>query len=305
MKAILVNPKAGGGRAGAQWDRLSAQLPLSRSLPVFMPPSSEAMREVVRQLLSSGCQRLVVVGGDGTLHLVAGEILATGSSEVSLGLVPLGTGCDFARTLGLPKSPREAFTLALEGPAKPVDAGVIDGPGPRVFFVNVASAGISGMVDELVNANPRRGALAFLTATLQALRRYQPRQLAVHVDGQELFSGFALLMAVANGTSFGKGMHIAPLARPNDGLLDVVVVEAVRGLQLVRRLPLVYLGRHLRLPQVRFVRGREVQLKAQEPLPPFDVDGECVPSGPARFSVVPGALQVAHETAGDSEPVKP
>jgi diacylglycerol kinase (ATP) len=218
VKAILVNPKAGGGRAGAQWDRLSAQLPLSRSLPVFMPPSSEAMREAVRQLLSSGCQRLVVVGGDGTLHLVAGEILATGSSEVSLGLVPLGTGCDFARTLGLPKSPREAFTLALEGPAKPVDAGVIDGPGPRVFFVNVASAGISGMVDELVNANPRRGALAFLTATLQALRRYQPRQLAVQVDGQELFSGPALLVAVANGTSFGKGMHIAPLARANDGL---------------------------------------------------------------------------------------
>ncbi|MFN3414154.1 MAG: sphingosine kinase, partial [Thermoanaerobaculum sp.] len=112
--------------------------------------------------------------------------------------------------------------------------------------------------------------------------------------GQELFSGPALLVAVANGTSFGKGMRIAPLARPNDGLLDVVVVEAVRGWQLVRRLPLVYLGRHLRLPQVRFARGKEFRLSVADPLPPFDVDGECVPSGPAGFSVMPGALQVAH-----------
>lgn len=293
MKAVLVNPRAGGGRARAQWERLSAQLPLARSLPVLMPPSPEVMRAAVRQLLAASCRRLVVVGGDGTLHMVAGEILAAGAaSAVSLGLVPLGTGCDFARALALPKRPSQAFQLALEGEARPVDAGVIHGFWGREFFVNVASAGISGLVDELVNANPRRGTLAFLTSTLRALRRYQPAVATVEVDGQTLYSGPILLAAVANGTSFGKGMRIAPLARVDDGVLDVVVVEAVRGLQLVRRLPLVYLGRHVRLPQVRFARGREVRLDFANPLPPFDVDGECVASAPSTFSVMAGALKV-------------
>lgn len=294
MKAILVNPRAGGGRAQAQWDKLAAQVPLLRSLPVLKPSSPEAMRESVRQLLAAGCQRLVVVGGDGTLHMVAGEILAAGASTVSLGLVPLGTGCDLARTLALPKGAREALEVALEGAAKPVDAGVIHGPGGREFFVNVASAGISGLVDELVNANPRRGALAFLTSTLKALRRYRPVMAQVEVEGQSLYSGPILLAAVANGTSFGKGMRIAPLARLNDGLLDVVVVEAVKGMQLLRRLPLVYLGRHLRLPQVRFARGKEIRVDFADRLPPFDVDGECVPSGSAKFSALPGALDVVH-----------
>ncbi len=293
MKAVLVNPRAGGGRARVQWDGLTAQVPLPRSLPVLMPPSSEAMREAVRQLLAASCTRLVVVGGDGTFHLVAEETLAAGVSTVSLGLVPLGTGCDFARALVLPKKPRAALELALEGEAKPVDAGVMAGPARRGYFVNVASAGISGLVDELVNANPRRGALAFLTSTFKALRRYQPVVAQVEVEGQLLYSGFVLLAAVANGTSFGKGMRIAPQARVDDGFLDVVVVEAVRGWQLVRRLPLVYLGRHLRLPQVRLARGKDVRLNFEGSLPPFDVDGECVPSAPARFSVMPAALQVA------------
>lgn len=298
MKAILVNPRAGGGRAGAQWERLAAQVPLLRSLPVLMPPSREAMRQAVRELLAASCNRLVVGGGDGTLHLVAGEILAAATSNVTLGLVPLGTGCDFARTLALPKKPREALELALEGEAKPVDTGVIDGPEGRLFFVNVASAGISGLVDELVNANPRRGALAFFTSTLRALRCYRPVVAQVEVEGQAFFSGPILLAAVANGKSFGKGMKIAPLARVEDGLLDVVVVAAVKGVQLLRRLPLVYLGRHLHLPPVRFARGKDVRLRFAEMPPPFDVDGECVPSGPARFSVMPGALKVAFGGTG-------
>lgn len=113
------------------------------------------------------------------------------------------------------------------------------------------------------------------------------------MDGAELFSGDALLVAVANGCCFGKGMRIAPFARTDDGLLEVVAVEAVAGQKLLCRLPLVYLGRHLALPQVRWARGREVRLVPAGPLPPLDVDGECYPSGPLRARVLAGAWQVA------------
>lgn len=294
MNALIVNPHAGGGRAKAQVDRLLRKARLGAPVEVVQSGSLHAMQEEVRKLVTGGCERLVVAGGDGTVHTVANELLALGAGgAVTLGLLPAGTGCDLARTLSIPASPEEALQVALEAPPRAMDAGRIEAGERRFFFVNVASAGISGLVDELVNANPRRGALAFLASTLTAVRRYRAQDVTVQVDGELLFSGPVLVVAVANGASFGKGMRIAPLARVDDGAFDVVVVRAVRGWELVRRLPLVYLGRHLHLPQVRFARGREVRLQWAGGLPPFDVDGECYPSAPATVTVMAGALRVA------------
>lgn len=292
MIALLVNPQAGGGRAEKAALRLVRRV--SAAVEVVQPTSAAAMREATRRLVTEGCQRLVVVGGDGTVHTVANELLALGAGEaVTVGLFPAGTGCDLARALGIPPSPEKALEVALEAPPRAMDAGQIEAGNRRFFFVNVASAGISGLVDQLVNANPRRGALAFLASTLKAFRRYQPQDVSVQVDGQPLFAGHTLLVAVANGQSFGKGMRIAPRALVDDGFFDVVVVRAVKGWELVRRLPLVYLGRHLQLPQVRVARGQKVDLEVGGNLPPFDVDGECYPSSRARFTVVPGGLRIA------------
>lgn len=294
MKAVIVNPHAGGGRAKVQVARLLRKARIGAPLPVVQPDSLHAMREEVRRLVGGGCERLVVAGGDGTVHLVANELLALGAGHaVTLGLLPAGTGCDLARTLRIPASPEEALQVALEAPPRAMDAGRIEAGDRRFFFVNVASAGISGLVDELVNANPRRGALAFLASTLRAVRRYRAPDVTVEVDGAALFSGPVLVVAVANGKSFGKGMKIAPSAAVDDGVFDVVVVRAVRGWELLRRLPLVYLGRHLHLPQVRFVRGHTVRLEFGAGFPPFDVDGECYPSAPATVTVLAGALRVA------------
>ena len=289
---VLVNPAAGGGRAASFWGRLRPQAERLASLRVLTPEGAEKSRNAVRDALATGCERVVAVGGDGTAHLVANALLESGANA-TLGIVPAGTGSDLARVLGIPRAPAAALRQAFLGPAVPIDAGICAGPASRFAFVNIASAGIGGLVDKTVNAIPDRGRTAFLKATLAALRRYRCVPVRVSLDDRDWYEGPLFLLAVANGTTFGKGMRVAPRARPDDGLFDVVAVGEVTGLELVLRLPQVYLGRHLHARPVRHARARKVRLEPLAPLPPFDVDGETYPSGPATFTIALAALRIA------------
>ncbi len=291
---VLVNPAAGGMRAGKLWERLRSEAESLARIDVAMPAGAQASVTAVREAVAGGCERVVAVGGDGTVHLVAGALLEAGlGGVVTLGIVPAGTGSDLARALDIPREPLAALRRALQGVSRPMDAGRCSGEAASFYFVNIASAGIGGMVDELVNAMPGRGTTAFLRATLQAVRRYRPVRVSVELDGSAWYHGEILLMAVANGTTFGKGMRFAPNAVVDDGLFDVGVVEAVAGLKLLRKLPKVYAGNHLGLKEVHFQRARSVRLTPADQLPVFDVDGETYPSGPATFTILPGALRIA------------
>jgi diacylglycerol kinase (ATP) len=289
---VLVNQAAGGGRAGSMWRRLE---PLARRISEFRvetPAGPAASRKVIADAVEAGVDRIVVIGGDGTIHLVASALLA-GPRRVVVGVVPAGTGSDLARALAIPRDPAAALRRAMLGAPQPMDAGHATGEDGSFHFANIASAGISGLVDSTVNAIANRGRATFLRATLVALRRYRCVPARVIVDGEPFYEGPLFLLAVANGTTFGKGMRIAPLADPADGLLDVVVVGAIAGWQLLHRLPQVYLGRHLAAGPVRYRRAREVELQPLAALPPFDVDGETYPSGATRFSTLPAALLMA------------
>ena len=289
---VLVNSAAGGGRAGRFWERLRLQAERLAPFRVVTPGGAEESRGAVRDAVAAGCERVVAVGGDGTTHLVANVLLESGA-KVTLGIVPAGTGSDLARALRIPRDPSEALRRALLGPSASLDAGRCEGEAGGFFFINIASAGIGGLVDETVNAIPRRGRTAFLRATLQALRRYRCAPVRVAVDGEAWYEGPLFVMAVANGTTFGKGMRVAPQARPDDGLFDLVLVGEVAGWELIRRLPQVYLGRHLGARPVHYRQAREVRLEPLAPLPVFDVDGETYPSGAATFTLLPGALSIA------------
>jgi diacylglycerol kinase (ATP) len=293
---VVVNPAAGGGRAAARWRELEAR---ARSLAVFdvaVAPGPEATRKAVLRAVAAGCDRVVAVGGDGTAHLVAGTLLAAGAARrVTLGIVPAGTGSDLARALGVPRDPRAALPRALLGPPAAVDAGRCETAAGSSFFANIASAGISGLVDEKVNAVPDRGATAFLRSTLAALREYRCVPVAVALDGEPWFEGPMLLLAVANGTTFGKGMRVAPSARVDDGLFDVVLAGDLGRGQIAALLPRLYLGRHLGSRHVRHARAARVTLVPLAPLPVFDMDGEPYASCRAEFSVLPSALRFAAE----------
>lgn len=304
---VMVNRSAGGGRGRKVWERLAqAEAGLEGARIVARSSAREALEELDRLLDgggpggTSGVERLLVVGGDGTLSLVADHLLTRAGGrpvETALGLIPAGTGSDLAAALGIPKDPAAALRHALE-PARtarprPLDAlEITAADGRRRFGVNVISAGVSGPVDEAIAAAPRRGATSYLKATLGALARYRPVPCRIRVDGEPWHEGPLLLLAVANGPTFGRGMRIAPDAEVDDGLADVVLVPHLPAWQVPIQLPKLYLGKHLGSRYVHFRRGRTVEVEPLADMPPFDVDGDAWPGGEVKIEVRPGALRI-------------
>lgn len=291
---VVVSPGAGSGRAGWLWNALRERHRELAQAHVINTPDAERAGDELEAALGRGVDRVLVFGGDGTMHGVVNRVLRAGrGSDVALGLVPAGTGSDLARALDLPRDPEEALLLALSARPRAVDALRLDAADGRSrHAVNVVSAGVSGLVDTTINSMPRRGRLSFLRASLDAIRRYVCVPCRTRVDGELWYEGPTFLVAVANGISFGQGMRIAPLARIDDGLADVVLIERVPRPQLLLRVPQIYLGAHLRSRLVRWGRGAHVRIEPLGPLPPFDVDGELMDPGVLEITVLPRALRV-------------
>jgi diacylglycerol kinase (ATP) len=291
---IFVNAAAGGGRAGRVWDRLLDHRPELSDARLVLAGDVASARHQLDELLSGDAEAVVVLGGDGTAHLVANRILEAGrGGDVALGLVPAGTGSDLARCLQLPRRPQAALDRALTCEPRPFDVLEIStDAGERRFVINVASAGISGAVDMIVNAIPGRGQATFMLATLQALWRYKPVPCRVTVDGEELYDGPFFVVAVGNGRFFGRGMKVTPDAEVDDGLADVVVVPPVPLWQLPYRMPQFLSGRHVALEKVLSKRGTSIRFEPRGDFPPYDIDGEVFPSGAATVRLVAGALRI-------------
>jgi diacylglycerol kinase (ATP) len=291
---FLVNPAAGSGRAGAVWDGLVDSHPELRAATVVRESDPAAAASRLRAALASGARGVVAVGGDGTAHMVANVLLADHLGDrVALGLVPGGTGSDLCKSLGIPDAPAAALQAALEGTPRPLDAfDVRCADGSRRYCVNTASTGVAGVVVEAVNRLTSRGAAIYTLATIKALFGYRPVSCRVHVDGELLYEGPIFLLAAANGVTFGKGMKVAPRAKTDDGLADVVVVGNVPRWQLPYRLPQLQLGYHLDTRPVTFRQGRRMRCEPIGPFTAYELDGDVGPAGPLELEVLPGALRV-------------
>jgi diacylglycerol kinase (ATP) len=228
------------------------------------------------------------------MHQIANMLLELDyARNVSIGLVPVGTGSDLARSLGVSQDPAAALEQALAGQSKQIDVlELATDDGRRRFIINVASAGISGLVDQMVNSQPRRTRLAYLRATLAAILSYRPVSCRISIDDQLWYDGSVFLVAVANGKCFGRGMRIAPGAKLDDGQADVVLIQSLAPWQLLLRLHKIYRGAHVQSEHVRHARCKSFRLEPRGPIPPFDLDGEVFPSAAARITVRPGALGV-------------
>ncbi|MCG8462429.1 MAG: diacylglycerol kinase family lipid kinase [Holophagales bacterium] len=290
---ILVNPTAGAGRAGRLITSGGLRLPASERWEVLMPESAEQARaDLERELATGSVDRLIAVGGDGTAHLAANALLVSGTAaEVGFGILPAGSGSDFARSLGLPRKPQAALQKILHARPRWIDAIAVEVDSrERRYCLNIASAGLSGAVDaELARSSGRR---SYLGATLLALLRYAPRPYRVWVDGEQRVDGPIFLVAMANGRFFGNGMKVAPDAAIDDGLLDVVMVPPVPRWQLPWRLPQFLTGRHVRLPWITAIRASEVRIEPEGESFPYDLDGEAVAAAGATFRILPGALRL-------------
>jgi len=298
---VIANPVSGGGRTPRVLSRIEARLdeafgPLER---VWTRVPGEAAR-LAGEAARSGVACVIVAGGDGTLREVACGILGSGrGAEVEIVPLPLGSGGDWLRSLEIPRRADLAVERLREGKTRAVDAGRVtytarDGRPASTWFVNIASCGLSGLVTERVNRRRKRlgGGLAFLAGTLQALAAYRSAPVSLCVDGECVFEGPLVLAAAANGGTFGGGMRVAPRARIDDGLLDVVVIGGLSKGTLLRHLPSIYRGTHLAVPGVSLHRGHRLRAEAAAGRVWIELDGDPLGTLPMQVEVVPGALRM-------------
>ena len=224
-------------------------------------------REAARALVAQGVDTVVVWGGDGTINEVASELVSRG---VTLGIVPSGSGNGLARELGLDRDPRRALEVALRGAVRRIDVGELGG---RLFF-NVAGVGFDAQLAAVFNAGPRRGLGGYVKAVLREVATYEPARYRV-TAGAVASEREALFVAVANTRQYGSHALIAPRARPDDGLLELVVVPAMSVPAILWQAPRLFTGTLERLNGVRTYSVGAGAIAAAAPLT-FHVDGEVV-----------------------------
>lgn len=250
--------------------------------------------DLAREAASDGCRLVVAGGGDGTVQEVVGGLTRAGACDrIRLGLVPLGTGNDLARSLRLPSDPHEAVSTLRRAPTARMDLVRAETDRNGTTVVNFALGGFGGDIARHITPERRRlwGGLVYLrgaVAGLGGLRTYRTRLV---LDGEALPSLPLLALIVANGRELGNGIPVAPRARVDDGLLDVIAVRADRPVRVPLTVARVLAGRHLETPGVLWRRARRVEVAADPPMP-FNADGQTLGMGPASFEVSPGALRV-------------
>lgn len=288
---LVVNPTAGGSRAAAVGRDVAADLREREIAYVDLsaPTGARAVEQVRDAVRADAVDRVVVVGGDGMVNLGVNALAGTG---VPLVIVPAGTGNDTAVALGVPLGdPRAALDLMLTGVTHTVDAARVTGPaGEQSWFVGVLAGGFDAIVNERANAMRwPRGSAKYTLAALRELPVFRPIPYRITIDGVS-FDGGAMLVAVANATSYGGGMKVVPSAAVDDGLLDVLILGPLSTPTFVRVFPKVFSGRHVTHPAVRVIRGRHVELDARGIV--AYADGERVGALPRTIDVVPGAMRM-------------
>lgn len=253
--------------------------------------------ELGRALAGRDGREVVVGGGDGSLHLTVQELHERGELDaVPIGLVPTGTGNDFARTIGLPLDPRAAATVIARGALRRLDLLVDDAGGVVVNAVHLGVGAEAGK--EAADLKPRLGKLAYAAGAALAGIRTQGWRLGVAVDGRRITSTRTrlLMVGICNGKTVGGGTELAPDARPDDGVVDVVVSRSYGPVARMAYAGQLAIGRHTRRDDVTTVRGREVLIFGDSVL--VNTDGEVgSPITSRAWRVLPGAWQL-YDTSG-------
>lgn len=287
---VICNPNSGGGDYDPE--DVKSELDGFEIEWIETKESGEAC-EIARDY---GEGLLIVIGGDGTVNEVVNGLGQAGFPEgVTLGILPTGTGNDLAATLAIPEDPDLAEDAIRQGRVRTLDAARVRSAGlPEKFFVNVATGGFgaeaSGLNDE--DMKRRWGKISYLRATLEAARKFEVRDTLLTLDGEE-HTMKAVNVAVGNCRYAGGGWLAAPNANPEDGLLDVVVIESLGVKEMLGLLPAAFKTHdYLGAKGVFHTRARSIRVQTEPEGLEFTVDGEIIGDEPAEFEVVPGALRI-------------
>jgi YegS/Rv2252/BmrU family lipid kinase len=281
---VIVNPSAGGGRAGRALSHVEAAL-RAHGMEYRVQATRDIAHatELARGAAAAG-EVAAALGGDGLIGAVAGALRGTGGV---LGVLPGGRGNDLSRVLGIPRDPAEAATVLATGRERALDLGEIDGR----TFVGIASCGFDSEANRIANeARFVRGNLVYAYGALRALAAWRHATFTLGVDG-ELVTVRGWSVAAANSKAYGGGMFVAPGAELDDGQLDVVTSAASSKLRFLALLPRVFKGTHVDAPEVTVRRARELTIAADRPFTVY-ADGDPIGELPVTVRCLPGAVRV-------------
>lgn len=308
---VVMNPAAGGGRMRHEWPSFAEALRNRFGTFEFRETRGPGdASPMASDLARQGVDVVMAAGGDGTVSEVADGLLrhaSEGGATTALAVAPVGTGSDFANAFGIPRVAEECVRRMAESAPRRIDGGrisFVDDQGRPLtrHFASIASLGVSGPIDRVINdaKSKQRGRMSgqalFYLFTLRELMRYRFQDVVIAVDDQPPIEARIALVAIANNRSFGGGMLIAPDAVMDDGLFEVVIVQADSRLRMMKDLRLVYTGEHKKIDKCVFLRGRRVTVSplggTTRNAALLDIDGESPGRIPASFEVLPGALTV-------------
>lgn len=290
--AILVNPTSGKGRSAK-----NAPIAIDRlrdhgiDVTVLEGASAEDSVHLAQDAVAGGVQTLVACGGDGTVHCA---LQAVAGSDTALGIIPVGTGDDIARALGIPRDdPGKAADIIAEGHTRQIDYGIVRAAdGTKRAFLAIVSAGFDSEVNSRANRMKwPTGQSRYLVATFAELGVYKAADFTITLDG-ETTTMPGMMLAIGNGSSYGGGMLVCPNAQLDDGQFDLTFLTKTSKATFIKTFPKVFKGTHVDHPSVRTMRGSTVRVEADgqsayadgEYVGPLPVDVEIVPRGLTVFA---------------------
>jgi YegS/Rv2252/BmrU family lipid kinase len=285
---VILNPNAGKGKGKLLLTRIEKLLKAEELVfDVLETTGPGHATELAREAVGRGSETIVAAGGDGTVREVVSGIAGT---KAVLGIVPIGSGNDFCKTIGLPRELEAACRVIRSGMVRRFDLGRVG----NTYFANAVGIGFDALV--VIEANRIRwlkGLPLYVGSVFRAMLRFDCPHTTIELDDRK-FERQILLAACANGQYYGGGFHVAPEAKADDGLLDVCVIDHVGRLKILQKLMYVIKGTHATQPEVKFYRSRKVVITSPDVLY-VQADGDLLPEAdPHRVEVelLPGALSI-------------
>lgn len=311
LPLVIVNPTSAGGATGEGWARTASDLRTHFGAfnCAFTKAAGDA-RRIAREEAQAGRKLIIACGGDGTISETAHGIIESGASYAELGILPSGTGGDFRRTLNIPTRSADAALTLREGATRTIDVIRVTyrndaNEEATRYCINVASFGMSEAVINRVKRNANTwlpsnnarllgGQISFASAALRATLAFERLHVRIQNDEHAERRLTVANLCVANARYFGGGMKIAPEAKLNDGLLDIVVIGDLSATKILSNAYRLYLGTHLGIEHVYHTRARRVTTEAvdSQKTVKIEIDGELTGDLPATFEIVPRALRV-------------
>jgi YegS/Rv2252/BmrU family lipid kinase len=295
---VIVNPESNQGRTRKRWKDIKEAIKtfIHEFRYEFTEKPLQAI-DIARDAIKAGSELIIGVGGDGTMNEIANGFFEGRkiiNPATTLGVLPSGTGCDLTKSLNIPSGLKDALKVITQASSLLIDVGRVTfknhaGEESERFFLNVADFGVGGEVVKRVNQRRmERKASSYVRCLVSAMVHYKSRRIRIRVDGKDLPDAEYLVGAVANGRIFGKGMKVAPGAKLDDGLFDLVLVKGMRFLEFCRHGWKIFLGTHLSHPKISLIRGKRIEaLTLEEGEVLLELDGEQLGLLPATFEILP------------------